>query len=101
MKVLIVITSVPFAKDYSTITNLVKELRDRGHEVSVFLSGNGSYYLIRPDASSFAELGVRVYFCAHSAHQRGVEKLPSWAESSSTYNLSRMMGEVDKVIVFN
>lgn len=101
MRVLIVITSVPFAKDYSTITNIVKKLRERGHEVSLFLSGNGSYYLIRPDAVQFSEMGVKVYFCAHSAHQRGVDKLPSWAESSSTYNLSRMMGEYDKVIVFN
>ncbi len=101
MRVLIVITSVPFAKDYSTITNIVKKLRERGHEVSLFLSGNGSYYLIRPDAGQFSEMGVKVYFCAHSAHQRGVDKLPSWAESSSTYNLSRMMGEYDKVIVFN
>jgi sulfur relay (sulfurtransferase) complex TusBCD TusD component (DsrE family) len=101
MRVLIVITSVPFAKDYSTITNIVKKLREKGHEVSLFLSGNGAYYLIRPDAVQFSELGVKVYFCAHSAHQRGVDKLPQWAESSSTYNLSRMTSEFDKVIVFN
>ncbi len=101
MKVLIVVTSVPFAKDYSTITNIVKKLRERGHEVSMFLSGNGAYYLLRPDASTLADYGVKVFFCAHSAHQRGVDKVPGWAESSSTYNLSRMMGEFDKVIVFN
>ncbi|RLJ71214.1 sulfur relay (sulfurtransferase) complex TusBCD TusD component (DsrE family) [Hydrogenivirga caldilitoris] len=101
MRVLIVITSVPFAKDYNTILNIAKKLRDKGHDVSIFLSGNGSYYLIRPDASQLSELGVKVYFCAHSAHQRGVDKLPGWAQSSSTYNLSRMMGEFDKVIVFN
>ncbi|NPA41271.1 MAG: DsrE family protein [Aquificae bacterium] len=101
MKVLIVITSVPFAKDYSTITKLTQKLTAKGHEVSIFLSGNGAYYLIRPDASTFADLGVKVYFCAHSAHQRGVDKIPPWAESSSTYNLSKMMGEFDKVIVFN
>ncbi|WP_457599963.1 DsrE family protein [Hydrogenivirga sp.] len=101
MRFLIVVTSVPFAKDYSTITNLVERLTRKGHEVSIFLSGNGSYYLIRPDVGNLAELGVKIYFCAHSAHQRGVDRLPSWAESSSTYNLSRMMGEFDKVIVFN
>ncbi len=101
MKVLFVITSVPFAKDYSTITNLVERLSKKGHEVHVFLSGNGVYYLIRPDASVLSDYGARVYFCAHSAHQRGVDKQPKWAESSSTYNLSRMMGEFDKVIVFN
>lgn len=101
MKVLLVITSVPFAKDYSTVTNLVRRLTGRGHDVSIFLSGNGVYYLIRPDASALADYGAEVFFCAHSAHQRGVDKLPEWAQSSSTYNLSRMMGEFDKVIVFN
>ena len=101
MKVLFVITSVPYAKDYSTITNLVERLSKKGHEVHLFLSGNGVYYLIRPDAGVLSEFGAKVHFCAHSAHQRGVEKIPSWAESSSTYNLSRMMSEFDKIIVFN
>ncbi len=101
MKVLIVVTSIPFAKDYNTITNLVKRFSQREHEVSIFLSGNGVYYLIRPDAKVLVDYGAKVYFCAHSAHQRGVEKIPDWAESSSTYNLSRMIGEFDKVIVFN
>ncbi len=101
MRVLIVVTSVPFAKDYNTITNLVQKLTEKGHEVSLFLSGNGAYYLARPDAGLISEKGAKVYFCAHSAHQRGIDKVPPWAESSSTYNLSRMMGEFDKVIVFN
>jgi len=101
MKILLIITSVPFAKDSNTITNLVKRFTGRGHEVSIFLSGNGVYYLIRPDAIELANFGAKVYYCAHSAHQRGVEKQPDWAESSSTYNLSRMMGEFEKIIVFN
>ena len=101
MRFLIVITSVPFAKDYNTIINIVRRLSQKGHEVSLFLSGNGSYYLLRPEAEEFGKLGVRVMFCAHSANQRGVDRLPPWAESSSTYNLSRLMGEFDKVIVFN
>lgn len=101
MKILLVITSVPFAKDYSTIANLVKKFSERKHEVSIFLSGNGVYYLLRPDAKELIDYGAKIYFCAHSAHQRGVGNQPPWAESSSTYNLSRMMGEFDKVIVFN
>lgn len=101
MKVLFVITSVPFGKDYTTVVRLVDGLVRRGHEVSVFLSGNGVYYLTRPEASFFPDRGVRVLFCSHSAHQRGVEEQPPWAESSSTYNLSRLMGEMDRVVVFN
>ncbi len=101
MKVLIVITSVPFAKDYNTVINLTNSLISKGHEVQLFLSGNGAYYLIRPEVGELPRKGVKVLFCAHSAHQRGVENIPAWAESSSTYNLSRMMGEFDRIIVFN
>jgi len=101
MRVLFIITSVPFAKDYSTITNLIERLSRRGHTVSVFLTGNGVYYLIRPDVVAFREYAEKVYYCSHAAHQRGVSNQPPWAESSSTYNLSRMVEEFDRVIVFN
>jgi len=76
MKILFVITSIPFAKDYNTIRNLVERLSKRGHEVHIFLSGNGVYYLIRPDAGLLSEYGAKVYFCSHSAHQRGVDRQP-------------------------
>ncbi len=101
MRILLVITSVPFAKDYSTITNLLKNFSARNHRVSLFLTGNGVYYLVRPDADILKEHTEKVYYCSHAAHQRGVDKQPPWAESSSTYNLSKMVEEFDKVIVFN
>jgi sulfur relay (sulfurtransferase) complex TusBCD TusD component (DsrE family) len=101
MKVLFVITSVPFAKDYTTITNLVKTLSLRGHEVHIFFSGNGVYYLIRPDARILSEYCTKISFCSHSTHQRGITAFPDWAQSSSTYNLSKSLGEYERVIVFN
>ncbi len=100
MKVLILITSVPFAKDYNTINNLVKHFNLAGDDVSIFLAGNGAYYLLRPEVEELSKK-AKFYFCAHSAHERGVKTLPPWAESSSTYNLSKMMEDFDKVIVFN
>jgi len=101
MRILFVITSIPFAKDYGTVTNLLRRLSERGHRASIFLTGNGVYYLIRPDAVALRDYAEKVYYCSHSAHQRGVEGHSSWAESSSTYNLSKMMEDFDKVIVFN
>jgi hypothetical protein len=100
MRILIVITSVPFAKDFNTIKNLIGRFAELGDEVSVFLAGNGSYYLLRPEVEELSKL-AKFFFCSHSAHERGVNSVPSWAESSSTYNLSKMMGEYEKVIVFN
>ncbi|ADC88750.1 hypothetical protein Thal_0113 [Thermocrinis albus DSM 14484] len=100
MKFLLIVTSNPFAKDYSTILNLTRELVKRG-EVILFFSGNGVYYTVRPEARQFHELGARLLYCSHSAHQRGIENPLPFFESSSTYNLSRMMQEGMKVISFN
>lgn len=100
MKFLLVVTSNPFAKDYNTVVNLTRELIRLG-EVTLFFSGNGTYYTIRPETRELREMGARLLYCAHSAHQRGIEKALDFFESSSTYNLSRLIGEYDRVINFN
>ncbi len=101
MRVLIFVTSVPYAKDYTTVKNLTEKLCEKGHEVTLFFSGNGVYYLLRPDAKELALCGAKILFCAHSAHQRGVKEIPEWAESSSTYSLSQKLKNFDKVLAFN
>lgn len=100
MKFLFVVTSNPFSKDFITVLNLTKQLIKKG-EVTLFFSGNGAYYTLRPETEEFRRLGARLLYCSHSAHQRGIERVPDFFESSSTYNLSRMMGEYDKVLNFN
>ncbi len=100
MKFLFAVTSNPFAKDFSTILNLVKALSRKG-QVIIFFSGNGVYYLLRPETKSLSEFGARLLFCAHSAHQRGIENFPSYFESSSTYNFSKILPECDKLLAFN
>ncbi|MEN3027693.1 MAG: DsrE family protein [Aquificaceae bacterium] len=100
MRFLFIVTSGPFSKDYNTLVNLVKELLKSG-EVTLFFSGNGAYYTIRPEMQKLKELGVRLLYCAHSAHQRGIEKTLDCFESSSTYNLSRFIQDYDRVVSFN
>ncbi|WP_448588355.1 DsrE family protein [Thermocrinis sp.] len=100
MRFLFIVSSNPFSKDYATIYNLSKELVKRG-EVIIFFTGNGAYYTIRPETEEFKKLGVRLLYCAHSAHQRGIKEALPFFESSSTYNLSRIMLECDKVLSFN
>jgi len=100
MKFLFIVSSNPFAKDYSTILNLSKELVKRG-EVIMFFTGNGAYYITRPDTEEFKKLGIRLLYCAHSAHQRGIKDPLPFFESSSTYSLSKIMLECDRVLSFN
>ncbi|GBC88400.1 hypothetical protein HRbin13_00522 [bacterium HR13] len=100
MRFLFVVTSNPFAKDFSTLLYLVNALSKHG-EVAIFFSGNGVYYLTRPETKKFKDAGVRLLYCAHSAHQRGIQTALDYFESSSTYNLSKMLPDYDKVLVFN
>ncbi|MCS6875714.1 MAG: DsrE family protein [Aquificaceae bacterium] len=100
MKFLFMVTSNPFSKDYNTLLNLVRVLSKKG-EITIFFSGNGAYYTIRPEAQELKKLGVRLLYCAHSAHQRGIQNVPEIFESSSTYNLSRFIQDFDKIIGFN
>ncbi len=100
MRVLFVVSSNPLSKDYTTIFNLVKELVKKG-EVVIFFTGNGAYYTIRPETEGLKKLGARLLYCAHSAHQRGIKETLSFFESSSTYNLSRIMPECQRVLSFN
>ncbi|NPB06312.1 MAG: DsrE family protein [Aquificae bacterium] len=101
MRVLILVTSGPYAKDYNTVRELTRTLTAAGHEVVLFLSGNGVYYLLRPDAEELKRFGARVLYCAHSAKQRGVKEAPPWAESSSSYYLSQHAEEFHKFLAFN
>ncbi len=100
MKFLLIISSNPFSKDYNTIWNLAQELLKRG-EVTLFFTGNGAYYTIKEELRELKEKGVRLLYCSHSAHQRGIEKSLDFFESSSTYNLSKLIKEYDKVLNFN
>ncbi len=99
MKFLFVISSSPFSKDYTTIYNLCRVLSEKG-SVTIFLVGNGVYYMIRPEVTHLKDY-AKIMYCAHSAHQRGVNNPPDIFESSSTYNLSRILSEFEKVIIFN
>lgn len=100
MKFLLVISSNPFSKDYNTVIKLTEELLKKG-EVTLFFTGNGAYYTIRQELRELKEKGVRLLYCSHSAHQRGIENPLDFFESSSTYNLSKLVKEYDKVIAFN
>ena len=57
MKILLVVSSIPFSQDYATIFNLVKELVKRG-EVIIFFTGNGAYYTISPETEELKKLGA-------------------------------------------
>ncbi len=102
MKVLIIVTSNPFSKDFDSVYKLSKALVDKA-EVTIFLSGNGTYWLTYDMTKSFLDMGIRIIYCAHSARQRGVEesiKSQSF-ESSSSYDMFRRISEFDKVVSFN
>lgn len=102
MNILFVITSNPFSKDFDSVMKLIQNLKDKA-SITVFLSGNGCYWLTYEQAKKLLDFGVRVIYCSHSARQRGIEEsIKSQAfEPSSSYDMFRKISEFDKVLNFN
>jgi sulfur relay (sulfurtransferase) complex TusBCD TusD component (DsrE family) len=102
MNILIVVTSNPFSKDFDSVYKLSKALVGKA-DVTIFLSGNGAYWLSYDMTKQFLDIGVKIIYCAHSARQRDIEESIKSQNfiSSSSYDMFRKISEFDKVINFN
>jgi hypothetical protein len=58
MNILIVVTSNPFSKDFDSVYKLSKALVGKA-DVTIFLSGNGTYWLSYDMTKQFLDIGVR------------------------------------------
>ena len=100
MKLLLIMVSNPYSNDFNTLVKLANASISKGNNTSIFFMGNGLYSIVRNEIKELAEKGVKVYYCAHNAEQRKI-KPECWAESSSMYGLSKLIGESDKVLIFD
>ncbi|WP_297887477.1 DsrE family protein [Sulfurihydrogenibium sp.] len=97
MKLLILMASNPYSADFNTMVKFSEAAIKRKDEISIFLMANGVYCLNHDKMKELAEKGVKIYYCAHNAHQRKINPV-DFAESSSMYGLSKLISQVDKVI---
>lgn len=97
MKLLIIMASNPYSADFNTMIKFAKAGIKRNDKVSIFFMANGTYCLNHDKVKELADDGVKLYYCAHNAEERKINP-PSFAESSSMYGLSKLIGEADKVI---
>lgn len=97
MKLLILMASNPYSADFNTMLKLADAAIERGDRLSIFFMANGCYCLTQPQVKELSQKGVKVYYCAHNAHQRNINP-EGFAESSSMYGLSKLISESDKVI---
>ena len=99
-KVLFVISNNPFSKDRRTILSLVEELLNLGAKVSVYLHGNGVWWLGLEDFKVFHQRGVKIY-CGHQSVVKRHQKVPPWAEEKDISFLTELITSSDKVLFFN
>ena len=100
MKILFIMAKNPYSSDFNTLIKLSKAALNRGHKVKIFFISNGVYCLLKEELKNLKESGAEIYYCSHNAAQRGI-KAGDFAESNSTYGLSKMIKEVDKVIMLS
>ena len=99
-RVLFVVSNNPFSKDRRTILNLISQLIELNAEVSVYLHGNGVWWLGLEDLKALTEKGLKVYCGRYSVAKRN-QTVPPWAEEKDIDFLTELITSSDKVLFFN
>ncbi len=99
-RVLFVVSNNPFSKDRKTILKLLQELLNIGAKVSIYLHGNGVWWLGLDDLKNLTHRGLKVY-CGRSSVAKRHQTVPPWVEEMDIQSLVDLIIEQDKVLFFN
>ena len=99
-KVLFVVSNNPFSKDRRTILKLISELLNLGADVSIYLHGNGVWWLGLDDLKELTEKGLKVFGALYSVQKRN-QVIPAWAKEMDLKGLVELITDSDKVLFFN
>jgi uncharacterized membrane protein YfbV (UPF0208 family) len=99
-KIVFVVSNNPFSKDRNTILRLIKELLDLKAEVTVYLHGNGVWWLGLEDFEKLIPKGLKVFYGASSVKKRN-QDIPPWAQRGDIDFLAELILSADKVLFFN
>ncbi|MHB0869812.1 MAG: DsrE family protein [Chloroflexota bacterium] len=97
MRLAILLTSGFEAADKRTALRLSAAALAQGHQVSLFLMGDGVY--CAPTFGDLAQRGAPVVWCSHNAQQRGLPAVPGVFEGSQ-FEWAAMVAEADRVVSF-
>ena len=96
-------------EDAATVARLARAARRQGHEVKLFVMGDGVYHVVdhpkNPLAQDWAELlsnGVEIACCATSCEPRGIlkDRLISGVVSGSQYDHAAIVHWSDRYLAF-
>jgi len=99
-KILFVVSNNPFSKDRKTILRLIEELLSLNAEVTIYLHGNGVWWLGLDDLKKLTKKGLKVY-CGHSSVAKRHQIVPPWAKEMEIEKLVDYILSSDKVLFFN
>jgi len=95
MKLAIILTAGFGSQNLHTACRLVEAALEEGHQVALFLMGDGVYQL--RGFGDLQEKGLDLSLCAHNAFQRGLEKVEG-VLFGSQYDWAQAVNEADRVI---
>jgi len=99
-RVLFVVSNNPFSKDRRTVLNLITKLTELKADVSIYLHGNGVWWLGSEELKALTEKGLKVYCGRYSVSKRN-QTVPPWAEEKDIDFLAELITSSDKVLFFN
>lgn len=99
LSIVILLATGPDSPDMSTVKGIAIAAVRAGHEVSIFLLGDGAGLADHPSIADLAGLGVRTTVCSINVMQREVEEAVN-VTLGSLYDLAVMVRECDRFLSF-
>ena len=109
MKFGILVTSGVERRDLHTATRLARAALDQGHEVKMFVMGDGVHHLVdhqknqsAPDLRALLDSGLEVTCCALSSELRGLgqDQLLPGVRWGSQYDHAHLVNWSDRYLAF-
>jgi DsrE/DsrF-like family len=95
------LSTSPEHENTHTVSKLAEAALERGHEVYIFIMGDGVHNAFLPPFVTLVDKGVRIVLCSHNLAERQRPKIEGTIVCGSQYDHAQLVGTVHRYLAFN
>jgi predicted peroxiredoxin len=95
------VSTSPEHENTHTVSMLAEAALERGHEVYIFIMGDGIHNAFLPQFVTLVGKGVRIVLCSHNMAERQRPKIEGTIVCGSQYDHAQLVGTVQRYLAFN
>jgi predicted peroxiredoxin len=95
------LSTSPEHENTHTVSRLAEAAIERGHEVHIFIMGDGIHNAFMPGFQMLVEKGARIVLCSHNLVERQRPKIEGTIVCGSQYDHAQLVSRVDRYLAFN